>query len=128
MTRPDAVPLPTLQLTMLEQLRAAMGDDSGAFASQLVRIYLDQAVDLLGRLGKAAEAADYAGLREDAHALRGSTEGVGGTNLASLCYDLELVREETSAVEELVASVNRVCQEFSTLAEQLSSYLSQLDR
>jgi chemotaxis protein histidine kinase CheA len=105
--------------SVLDALRAAVRDESGAFAGRLITKFSVQGDRLVDDLERAARDHDRQAVFLAAHTLRGSGGTVGGLRLVQICDDIEHWREGGHDLDPLVASV-RV--ELHRLAAALASY------
>lgn len=87
-------------------LQALYADDPGAL-DELIPIYLGEAALQVDLLYAALAAADPAGLRRAAHALRGSSASMGFAPLVDLAARLEVCSQAADllAAAELVRAV-----------------------
>lgn len=84
---------PVLDPAVLDELRAATGDDD-EFLRDLVATYVEEAAGHLDALGQAAAAADAAAIVRPAHTLKSSSASVGAMRLAAICRDIETAGRE----------------------------------
>jgi HPt (histidine-containing phosphotransfer) domain-containing protein len=111
----------TLDRSVLDHLRAALGDDTGVFAGRLIATYLRRADELVRDLQLATEQEDLPGMIFAAHSLKGSSATVGGIRLAELCQELE---HWTGSPLEAEALVEAIRQEAAALSRDLATYPS----
>ena len=109
------------QVDVVDDLRSAVGDDSGAFIAHLVGVYRIQAGQALDDMRRAASAQDHEKLRRVAHALRGSTLALGGTSLGALCARLERPDAAEADRTNILAAMS---QESLAMLRELDAYLS----
>lgn len=110
-----------LDRSVLDHLRAVVGDTSGQFAVRLVAAYGSQATELVEDLTRAADDRDYQRLSFAAHTLKGSSDSLGGRRLAGLCQELE---NWQGAPDELGPRVEAVRDGVTALRAALATYLS----
>jgi HPt (histidine-containing phosphotransfer) domain-containing protein len=106
--------------SVLDHLRAALGDDSGVFARRVIATFLRQGEQLVSELERASRDQDLPGVVLAAHTLKGSSGTVGGQRLTDLCERLEHWEGSTCDLAPLVGSVR---EEVRMLDLELSSYL-----
>jgi HPt (histidine-containing phosphotransfer) domain-containing protein len=75
-----------LDLTAVEQLRTAVGDE--AFGA-IVELYLDESSTLLEGLDEALTSGDAGAVAARSHSLHSSSATIGAAVLARACKDLE---------------------------------------
>jgi CheY-like chemotaxis protein/HPt (histidine-containing phosphotransfer) domain-containing protein len=84
----------------------------------LIQLYLKEAETLLERLRVASNREDQDGVREAAHALKGSSGYVGAAQVADACAAIErLVRTGEPVGESVLSEVERALQRFSRKAQ-----------
>lgn len=91
---------------VIESLRALGGGDD-AFLSDLIRTFLDETPVILGRLRAAVAQHDAAGIRLNAHSLKGSSAEFGASWLAELCRQLEMAgkSQDLDSAPDLLAEI-----------------------
>jgi HPt (histidine-containing phosphotransfer) domain-containing protein len=107
--------------SVLDHLRASLGDESGAFARRVISIFRRQGHELMDDLERAARDRDQPALVLAAHTLKGSSGSVGGQQLTHLCEQLELWQDGSGA--DLAPLVGSVRAEIEVLDRELASYL-----
>jgi HPt (histidine-containing phosphotransfer) domain-containing protein len=105
--------------SVLDRLRAAVRDESGALTGRMIAKFSSQGVRLVDDLERAARDDDRPALFLAAHTLRGSGGAIGGVRLVQICDEIEHWQEGDVDIEPLVASVRA---EVRTLTDALSSY------
>ncbi|HSG90382.1 MAG TPA: Hpt domain-containing protein [Pseudomonadales bacterium] len=104
----------------IRQLRE-LKDSQGSLLDRVVDIYLEEAVELVGRIDGAVASADLEDLRLAAHTLASSSAQLGADAFSSTCRELERLaaagdldaaapvaarcRDEFTAVAVLVAQL-----------------------
>jgi HPt (histidine-containing phosphotransfer) domain-containing protein len=73
---------------VLEQLRAAVGGETGGMGAELVRLFLSEAPAGVEALRRSAVAGDRDGLHAAALDVKGMCDLVGATPLAELCVEV----------------------------------------
>lgn len=111
---------PALDRRVLEDLRAAMGDETGEFISSIAAVYEAQAVELVAEMTAAGQHGDVQRLGLLAHSLKGSSANVGGNRLVDLCAELE---NWGGAPNELPSRVATVGIELTALLAELNDFL-----
>jgi HPt (histidine-containing phosphotransfer) domain-containing protein len=107
--------------TVLDHLRAALGDESGAFAGRVITIFRRQGHELMDDLERAARDRDHGALVLAAHTLKGSSGSVGGRQLTHLCEQLE--HWEVGSAADPAPLVESVRAEITVLDRELADYL-----
>jgi len=74
-----------LDVTIIEELRAVMGDDF----SLLVDTFVSDSALRINGINEAVTAATPESIRRAAHGLKGSASNMGAVHLAALCNELE---------------------------------------
>ena len=88
---------PVLDQAVLDELRAATGDDE-AFIADLIETYIAEGATNLDGMVAAAAAGDPAAIVRPAHTLKSSSASVGATRLSAICRQFEEAgREARSA-------------------------------
>jgi HPt (histidine-containing phosphotransfer) domain-containing protein len=105
---------------VLDRLRLALRDESGAFAARVIQTFLRQGDELLLELERAVRAEDVTAASEAAHKLRGSSGTVGGVELGRLCDEIEHWQGSAPELHPVVESTR---DELRTLTAALASYL-----
>jgi HPt (histidine-containing phosphotransfer) domain-containing protein len=105
--------------SVLDALRAAVRDDSGALTGRVIAKFSAQGLRLVDDLERASRDDDRGALFLAAHTLRGSGGAVGGCRLVQMCDEIEHWQEGDVDIKPLVASVRA---EVHTLTDALSSY------
>lgn len=106
-------------MTVLEGLRAALGDDD--LVREIIEAFQADTPGQIAALGAAHERGDMAAVVTTAHLVTGSAMTLGAVRLEQLCVALEAARGE-SGDHVLVAP-----EEFEELSGLLSDYLKGLD-
>ena len=75
----------TLNENTIKSLKTTMGDEFG----NLIKIFLEDAEDILNEIEGAISAENAELLAQRAHALKGSSANLGATGLSEICYKLE---------------------------------------
>jgi HPt (histidine-containing phosphotransfer) domain-containing protein len=108
-----------LDRSVLDHLRSALGDVSGAFAARLIAKFVSQSQLLMIDLERASEHDDRSGIAFAAHTLRGSSGSVGGRRLADLCDEVE---HWQGTAAERAPKVTAVRDELTALTVALEAY------
>jgi len=111
---------PSFDPAVLDRLRLALRDESGAFAARVITTFVRQTEELVLELERAAGGQDIVGASEAAHKLKGSAGTVGGVQLARLCDEIEHWQGAAQDLRPVVASVR---EELSRLQAALATYL-----
>jgi CheY-like chemotaxis protein/HPt (histidine-containing phosphotransfer) domain-containing protein len=107
---PDAVDRSTF-----DRLVASMG---GAFVTELVDTFVEDARDLAINLRKALAAADVDAFRRAAHSLKSTGEMVGVTRLAALARELE-AQARGGSLDGVASRLDRLDGEYERAARAL---------
>jgi PAS domain S-box-containing protein len=79
----------TLDLSVLENLRAYQREGQPDIVTRLIDLFLGQAPDHVGAVEAALASGDADGLARAAHALKGASANLGATKLTSLAAEIE---------------------------------------
>jgi HPt (histidine-containing phosphotransfer) domain-containing protein len=96
----------------------------GEVASELIAVFLDDALKLLADLREAVDQGDSEGLERAAHTLKSSSASLGAMTLSALCKELEAMGR-AGTLEGTAAKVAQVEVEYervkAALEEQTAS-------
>jgi len=81
--------MPTIDPTVLQELKEMMGEDSSEVLAEVIDSYLNDAPILLQAIHTAVAQEDVAGLERAAHALKSSSATLGAIPLSEFCKELE---------------------------------------
>jgi len=84
---PDLVNLQTLDISIFQDLRLAIGND--LFFSDLVTIYLSSAENLIESIQIAFANQNVSEFNLAAHSLKSTSASIGATRLSAICRHLE---------------------------------------
>ena len=107
---------------MLDTLKLIQRPNAPSLLDRAVTLYLQTAKDYLGRLQGLVSGANAAGVREAAHALKGSSGTVGAKRLAGLCKELEEMGR-SGELEGAAAKLREVRAEFGRVEKSLSGVI-----
>jgi len=109
--------LASLDMTLIDELRDALGDDLNEIVDQFL-FQLDEQVRLLG---DAITCRDAQQVREYAHALKGSAGNLGVSGLAAIAAEIEVMgREDNLAcAENSFARMDRCVARTVTVLEEM---------
>jgi HPt (histidine-containing phosphotransfer) domain-containing protein len=79
----------TIDAKILHSYSKNMGENASKILAALIECYLEEAAKLLHSMSTAATSKEATQLQRTAHTLKGSSAGIGATNLANLCQELE---------------------------------------
>jgi HPt (histidine-containing phosphotransfer) domain-containing protein len=79
----------TIDAKILHSYSKNMGENALKMLADLIECYLEEAPKLLQSMITAATTKEAMQLQRAAHTLKGSSAGIGATNLANLCQELE---------------------------------------
>jgi len=80
---------PTLDASVLEELRSLEEPGGPDLFGELVQLYVDDLPDRVEGIRNAVENRDSGALRREAHRLKGSSQQMGAARLAAQCLELE---------------------------------------
>jgi len=106
-----------------ERLTATM---DGAFVTELIDTFLDDARGLIAAIRRAMAGADRDAFRRAAHSLKSTSESLGATDLANLARDLEnigrsgVLSDVGDRIERLAAQYELVTRDLGTLRHGLA--------
>ena len=78
----------------LDELRARVGPGLEVLLAKVIPVYLRELPGRLQKLDAALSKNDTAGFSQYCHGLKGTSQSIGATELASLCSDYELAAYE----------------------------------
>jgi PAS domain S-box-containing protein len=81
---------PALDRKALDGIRALASETTPDLLDQVIRLYLESAPELLGRLRVGFAEGDHNAVRMASHTLKSSSANLGATRLAELCKTIEL--------------------------------------
>jgi CheY-like chemotaxis protein/HPt (histidine-containing phosphotransfer) domain-containing protein len=81
---------PAIDRKALDGIRALANDTAPDLLDQVIRLYLESAPELLGRLRGGFTDDDKDAVRMASHTLKSSSANLGATRLAELCKTIEL--------------------------------------
>jgi two-component system, sensor histidine kinase RpfC len=97
------------------------------FVRGIVRDYVADAAELIGRIGQAVDSRDQPRLREECHALRSSSSNVGARAICQLCNELHGIDEEHLA-GDAADRVGRLQVELEVYRAEMDRYVAELMR
>ncbi len=105
-----SVPAPTLDPTVIEDLRALDPDDPEGALAEVLEAYLEDAPARTARMAEALDAGDRGRVRAEAHALKGSSRTIGAMATAHACEQVEHSPDEGLglAVRRVFTELERV--------------------
>ncbi len=80
--------VPVLDLSVIAELRTAIGDDD-EFIADLIATYVGEGSEHIRAMADAIVAGDVAGLVRPAHTLKSSSASIGALRLAAACRGIE---------------------------------------
>jgi HPt (histidine-containing phosphotransfer) domain-containing protein len=89
-----------------EELRQLAETDEG-LVKEVLAVFRSDTAERIARLRASLERGDTAGVKSEAHALKGSSGQVGAAGVSTICRQIELQisSSETAAVKDLVAQL-----------------------
>lgn len=106
--------MPTIDPTVLQELKEMMGEESPEFLAEVIDSYLEDAPQLLQAIHTAITQEDAARLEQAAHTLKSSSATLGAMTLAELSKQLEamgragIVEHGVETTSQLKAEYARV--------------------
>ena len=76
--------------TPLDAIRALEQPGTASLLDTVINMFLDQSVELAGRIRAGVEAGNSVEIREAAHSLKSSAANVGAMQVSALSSDIEL--------------------------------------
>lgn len=107
-----------LQLSTLRALYDMIGRDRHGFLD-LVRIYQEEASELLERLHLSLARSDYESMLFAVHSLKSGSATMGAVRLATLCQALEEDLQEHPTDVDVSAAVHLIAEEYGLLVQTL---------
>jgi len=83
--------LPSVDWSVLEQMRSLQDDGAPDFVQEMVSLFIKETPPLLIAIREAALASNADGLRRAAHTLKGNSNSMGAKRLGALCFELEKI-------------------------------------
>ncbi len=102
----------------LDAIRAIEQQGKPDLLVKVINIYLENSLQLLEALRRAASQGDAENVKRQAHSLKSSSANVGALRLSALCKDLEKADNGFSA-EEIDRMVGRIEEEYTSVREDL---------
>jgi HPt (histidine-containing phosphotransfer) domain-containing protein len=102
-----------------EELRQLAESDE-ALVKEVLAVFQSDTAERIARLRASLDRGDTAGVKTEAHALKGSSGQVGAGGVSAICRQIELhmAGPETAVVKDLVAqleaSFEAVCRDMSS--------------
>jgi CheY-like chemotaxis protein len=122
--------LESLVRRRLGDLGAVDDAEERDFTALLLRTFVENAPSARSALDRAVQREDAAALEAAAHRLGGAAANLGAAPLAAACAELEqrgrdgLVDDAAERVAALVGELDRTCEVFLELAEELAGELA----
>jgi len=113
----EALPDP-IDWNVLDTLKLIQRPNAPSLLDRAVTLYIQTAKDYLGRLQGLVSGGNAAGVREAAHALKGSSGTVGAKRMAVLCKELEEMGR-SGELEGAAAKLREVRAEFARVETTL---------
>ncbi len=118
-----AGPLPDpIDWNVLDTLRIIQRPNAPSLLDRASTLYLQTAKDYLGRLQGLVTGGNAAGVREAAHALKGSSGTIGAKRMAGLCKELEDMGR-SGELEGAIAKLLEVRAEFGRVETTLTGVI-----
>ncbi len=112
---------PMLNLETL-QLLEGLGSQGG-FLERLIKVFVNDNLQLLDRMGRCVPNRDFAEFRRLLHAMKGSAASIGAEQLAQVCSVMNARTDAEMALQtkQLVGSIQ---QEFEAARAELDRYIA----
>ena len=115
----------TIDISVLNALKSLNGSSNDEIVTRIVKIYINNAGDLMRKLEQAFEKNDIAGIRMASHTLKSSSHQVGAHKFAELCRIIENdARAET--YDQTGATLDVLRQQLDRTYDELEAYLVSL--
>ncbi len=111
---------PTLDVAVLEDLSRQVGGDNPDLIEELIRIYLDNAPQLIRDMDTALAAGEAKTLLRAAHTLKSSSASLGATRLSIMSKAIELAARN-EAMDGLREAIDAVKLEFTAVTAAFAS-------
>jgi HPt (histidine-containing phosphotransfer) domain-containing protein len=111
---PVSIEPAAVDLTVLEEFQAILGEEDLETVPELVRIFLEDSSNLLAEIQSAISDADAKTIERATHTFKSSARHLGAIELGKLCEALETVTkagtldQAPEQVAEIVAEYDRV--------------------
>ncbi len=113
----------SLDPVAFEEFLGLAGTDT-SLLKELAETFLAEATERLGAMCQAASLGDADGIKKAAHALKGSSSGLGARGMADLCHRLEM-RAGAEPAADTAERIGRLKAEFGRVREELDARLRQ---
>ena len=112
----------SVDYSVLDHLRSLQTEDDPHLLKELLEMFLDDTEERLGKLRAAVREEDAEGIRQESHALRGSSVNMGATKIARICKELEHAGDSENLPEasELLGTLD---QEFGSVRSAFQTVL-----
>jgi signal transduction histidine kinase/DNA-binding response OmpR family regulator len=114
-------PAVALDPVAFEEFMSLAGTDV-SLLEELVETFFTEAVARLGAMRQAASVGDADGIRKAAHALKGSSSGLGAPGMADLCDRLEM-QSSAEPSADTIERIGRLEAEFGRVRDELDARL-----
>ena len=114
---------PTLNLAVLDELRALQGSGPEDLLTMLVEYFLRDTPSRLASMKTAAVQKDAKALERVAHTMKSSCASLGAVPMSELCAQLERCGRN-NCLEDAAPSLDRLDEEFERVARALAEALS----
>ncbi len=118
----ESTALPILDTSVLDELREVAGGET----ARIIRLFLEDAPELIGKLEAAAGSHSMVLLREASHVLKSSSANVGAIALSNAARRIELATR-AGTIERPAVMVALVIAEYARVRLALSGYLARLE-
>jgi CheY-like chemotaxis protein len=119
-------PAPSVDPERLAELAELSDEDDPLWLRSVATKFMEDVTSRIVRIKAAIETKDPAGLREVAHALKGSTSNIGAGTMAVISQRLQAVAQAGSVdgAQELLVTLE---EEFERVKQELNAHLSILE-
>jgi HPt (histidine-containing phosphotransfer) domain-containing protein len=104
----------SIDLTVLKEFGAMMGDGSSDFIVELIDLFLEDTPDLLAGIEQNVAQKNAEGVRSTAHTLKSTAASVGAVKLSALSEQLEGIAR-SGMIENINGEVTELLAEFDTV-------------
>jgi len=102
---------PSVDLTVLKEFGAIMGDDSSEIIAELIDLFLEDTPDLLNGLKQSIAQKNAGGVQSTAHTLKSTAASVGAVKISELAEHLEGIGR-SGLLEHINGEVAEIFAEF----------------
>ena len=115
--------LPTLDLNVIEDLRALTPDDNDAFLREIIGIFLDDGPSRIAELEQCVAANDRPKAVRAAHSLKGSAANLGTADLRAAAEKVEHAAKAAADLATLRPAIEVLKAKFAAARTELQKLL-----